>query len=133
MRYRQGSPVRSARRASPMPRLMIAIIIAVISLVSYFGAQVYNPVTGETQHIDMTVEQEIALGLQAAPEMAQQYGGLDPNDQAQALVGEVGNRLVAQTAANETPYQFKFYLLDDPQTVNAFALPGGPSLLPKGY
>jgi predicted Zn-dependent protease len=105
--------------------LLIAAVIAVISLVSYFGTRQDNPVTGETQHIDITVEQEIALGLQAAPEMAQQYGGLDPDQNAQALVDDIGNRVVQNSRAGDSPYQFDFHVLDDPQTINAFALPGG--------
>jgi predicted Zn-dependent protease len=36
----------------------------------------------------------------------------------------MGNRLVA-ALGKDTPYQFDFHLLADPQTINAFALPGG--------
>lgn len=36
------------------PRLIIAIVIAVISLVSYYTAHEYNPVTKETQHVNIT-------------------------------------------------------------------------------
>jgi beta-barrel assembly-enhancing protease len=113
-------------RSSIMPRLIIAGVIVVISLLTYFGSSVYNPVTNETQHIDLTVDQEIALGLQAAPEMAAQYGGLYPDQEAQDLVDKVGQKIVAQTAAGDTDYKFDFHLLADEQTINAFALPGGP-------
>jgi predicted Zn-dependent protease len=106
-------------------RLLIAGAIVVISLISYFGSRQENPVTGETQHVDITPEQEIALGLQAAPEMAQEFGGLDPDQNAQALVDQIGNEIVAASPAGRSPYQFDFHLLEDPQTVNAFALPGG--------
>jgi beta-barrel assembly-enhancing protease len=115
-----------AGRSSIMPRLIIAGVIVVISLLTYFGSSVYNPVTNETQHIDLTVDQEIALGLQAAPEMAAQHGGLHPDQEAQALVDEVGQKIVAQTAAGDTDYKFDFHLLADEETINAFALPGGP-------
>ena len=115
-----------AGRSSIMPRLIIAAVIVVISLLTYFGSSVYNPVTDETQHIDLTVDQEIALGLQAAPEMAAQYGGLHPDQEAQDLVDKVGQKIVAQTAAGDTDYKFDFHLLADEQTINAFALPGGP-------
>jgi predicted Zn-dependent protease len=107
-------------------RLIIAGVIVIVSLISYFGARVYNPVTEETQHIDITVEQEIALGLQAAPEMAAQYGGLTDNAEAAALVEQVGESIVAESAAGQAPYDYEFYVLDDSQTINAFALPGGP-------
>ena len=69
----------------------------------------------------MTVDQEIALGLQAAPEMAAQYGGLHPNQEAAAKVKEIGARLVQQTKAGTSPYKFDFHLLADEKTLNAFA------------
>ena len=72
-------------------RLIFAVIIAAVSLFSYFSSRQNNPVTGETQYIDVTPEQEIALGVQAAPEMEQQYGGEDPDQNAQAVVDQVGN------------------------------------------
>ena len=66
-------------------RLFIALVVAVISLLGYFGRSVFNPITQEKQHVaGITPEQEVALGLQAAPEMVQQFGGLDPDPQLQA-------------------------------------------------
>lgn len=106
-------------------RLLLGIIIAVISLISYFASQSYNPVTGENQYLSLTPEQEIALGLQSAPEMIREFGGLYPNDAAQASIDEIGNRLVNNSVARNTPWQFEFHILDNPETVNAFALPGG--------
>jgi predicted Zn-dependent protease len=89
------------------------------------GSKTFNPVTGEEQYISISQDQEIALGVQAAPEMAAQYGGLAPEVELQAIVDEVGNRLVQNSFARESTYPFEFHLLDDPETVNAFALPGG--------
>ena len=106
-------------------RLIFAAVIAVVSLIGYFGSQQDNPVTGETQYIGITVDQEIALGLQAAPQMAAEFGGLDPDQNAQAIVDEVGNWIVESSPAGQSPYQFEFHLLEDEETINAFALPGG--------
>src|SRR5512138_124868 len=106
-------------------RLIFAVIIAAVSLFSYFSSRQNNPVTGETQYIDVTPEQEIALGVQAAPEMEQQYGGEDPSQNDQAIVDQVGNKIVQSSPASQTPYQYDFHLLADSQTINAFALPGG--------
>jgi predicted Zn-dependent protease len=106
-------------------RLLIAGLIAVVSLISYFGSRQENPITGETQHVDLTVDQEIAMGLQAAPEMAEQFGGLDPDPQAQGIVDEIGQRVVANSTAARSPYEYEFHLLGDAETINAFALPGG--------
>jgi beta-barrel assembly-enhancing protease len=106
-------------------RLIFAAIIAAVSLFSYFSSRQDNAVTGETQYIDITPEQEIALGLQAAPQMAQEFDGLDSNQSDQAIVDQVGNSIVANSPAASTPYEFDFHLLADRDTINAFALPGG--------
>jgi predicted Zn-dependent protease len=103
---------------------MAAVIVA-ISLITYFGSQSTNPVTKDVQHISMTPDQEIAMGLQAAPEMADQFGGLDPSQSDQQRVEQIGQRIVQDSPASTTPYQYAYHLLADSQTVNAFALPGG--------
>jgi predicted Zn-dependent protease len=84
----------------------------------------------------MSVDQEMALGLQAAPQMAAQMGGdVSPReDPRAALVDEVGRRLVLNSDARKSPYveNFHFHLLRDPRTVNAFALPGGQVFITEG-
>jgi predicted Zn-dependent protease len=103
----------------------MAALMAIASIVMYLSSRQENPITGETQYVDMTVEQEISMGLQAAPEMADQFGGLDPDQNAQALVDQIGFGVVEQSVAGRSPYEFDFHLLADPETINAFALPGG--------
>ena len=110
-------------------RWVIAIVIAAVALFSFWGSRQRNPVTGEMQHVAMTVDQEKALGLQAAPQMLQQMQArvLDPrSDPRAALVAEVGRRLVESSEAGRSPYvgNFNFHLIEDDQA-NAFALPGG--------
>lgn len=102
-----------------------------IGLLTYYGSKQMNPITGEQQAIALTPEQEIALGLQSVPEMAAQFGGLDPDRSAQQAVQLVGTRLVQSTVAKQSPYEFQFYALADDQTVNAFALPGGPVFITR--
>src|SRR5690349_1246663 len=104
-------------------RLVVAALIALFAVISYFGKTSVNPVTGETQRVAMTPEQEVAIGLKTAPEMAAQMGGLSQNPKARELVQRVGARLVQASAAKGTPYKFSFHVLADPRTVNAFALP----------
>ena len=106
-------------------RLLLALGLALFSVISYFGTRTTNAVTGEVQYVDLSPEQEIAMGLQAAPQMAQQHGGLHPDDEAQALVDQVGADIVQSSIASQTPYRYEFHLLADEQLVNAFALPGG--------
>jgi predicted Zn-dependent protease len=113
-------------------RLIIAVIIALFAIVTYFSSTSENPVTGEKQRVAMTPDQEITLGYRSAPQMAAQMGGLSQNPQAKALVQRVGAELVAKSFAAKSPYKFSFNVLADPRTVNAFALPGGPIFITEG-
>ena len=117
---------QSTGRGGGGGRLAIAVIIAVVVIIGYLGTSSTNPITGQSQRVAMTVDQEIALGLQSAPEMAAQFGGLHPDTEAQAMVDRVGARLLSRGFEGaELPYPFEFHLLADSKTVNAFALPGG--------
>ena len=115
-----------------MARVVIAVIIALFAIITYFSSTSENPLTGEKQRVAMTPEQEIALGYQSAPQMAAQMGGISRNAQAVALVQRVGEHLVRQSVAAKSPYKFSFHVLADPKTVNAFALPGGPVFITEG-
>jgi beta-barrel assembly-enhancing protease len=123
-------------RPFPIGRLIGALVVALIGVVMYMNQTQVNPVTGEKQHVAMSVDQEMALGLQAAPQMAQQMGGdVDPRQDPRAsVVDEVGRRIVRNSDASKSPYveNFHFHLLNDPKTVNAFALPGGQIFITEG-
>src|SRR5690349_25129180 len=103
------------------PTLIIGIVMAAFALCKYFGQSSVNDITGDTQHISITPEQEIAMGLQSAPQMAQEMGGLSSNREATAIVKQVGQDVVQNSAARNSPYKYDFHLLADPETVNAFA------------
>lgn len=119
--YRQGPQPPQQRRG----RCGAGLIIAVIAIIGYMGSSQKNPVTGESQRVSLSPQQEIALGLHAAPEMAAQFGGVVQTGPDADKVKEVGNILVHNTVAKDAPYEFDFHLLADSKTVNAFALPGG--------
>ncbi|MEP6994827.1 MAG: M48 family metallopeptidase [Acidobacteriota bacterium] len=116
-------------------RLLLALVVAAIALYGYFSRTQVNPVTGEKQHIAISVDQEKALGIQSAPEMAAQLGGeTSPSDPDSQRVAQVGRRVVEKSNAARSPYadSFQFHLLNDPETVNAFALPGGQIFITEG-
>ncbi len=99
--------------------------------VSYFSQSELNPVTGETQRVNMSAEQEIQLGLQALPSMINEHHGLSRKHIDSQYVKTVGARLLNAletkllSEGKKQPYSFDFHLLADSQMVNAFALPGG--------
>ncbi len=123
-------------------RLLIALAIAAFAFVSYYMKPGdLNPITGLTERVALTEEaDEIKLGLQAAPQMVGQHGGPTRSQGDQDLVDRVGWRLLKALEENLQAYNrehpeakrhnpylnaFRFTLLADKRTVNAFALPGG--------
>jgi predicted Zn-dependent protease len=127
MLYRRNQPSygRPRKSRSIKGTLIIGLILAAVAFFKYYGNQQENPITGEIQHVSITPEQEIALGLQSAPQMVQQHGGLHPDQRSQEHVKMVGQRLIRNSVAKHSEYQYDFHLLYDPQVINAFALPGG--------
>lgn len=143
MRFTLGSPYgrrRGYRRSGGGKlRLIIAGVIALIALGSYFFSASENPITGEKQRIgNFSEADEVRMGYSAAPEIAEQMGGAVPSDSpGQRTVERVGAHLLAAELKDgkslqqlldekDVPWRFTFTLLEDDETVNAFALPGGP-------
>ena len=95
--------------------------ILLIGAGSYFFTTQKNPITGEKQRISLTPDQEIQLGLQAAPEMASEMGGEEPLSVPVALLaaalvaGDPGRRRLAEGRAP--------LLQRPPETL---AVPAGP-------
>ena len=125
-RQRVGRAVRGRSRGGCTTRIVIALAIVAFAFIQHRMStrEEVNPYTGETQRISLTPQEEVALGLQAAPQMARQHGGLHPSSEAQELVDRVGAKLVAEVEPMPV-YRFEFHLLADNQMINAFALPGG--------
>lgn len=129
--YRRNSPSPSdSRRFGPRGRrlrgsFLLGLLLAGYAAYNYFSNAEFNVITGETQHVSISAEQEVAIGLQSLPAMVNAHGGLHPDEQAQQYVKSVGRRIVENSQARETPYSYDFHLLADSAVVNAFALPGG--------
>jgi predicted Zn-dependent protease len=119
-------------------RLVIALVVAGIALGSYYFSTEENPITGEAQRVGMSADQEVALGLQSAPQMIQEFGGEHPSAEFQRQVDGIGAELLAalqtdlQARGRTIPYPFEFHLLADDRTINAFALPGGQVFITYG-
>ena len=113
------------RRGNWKIRIIIGLAIVAFAFWKKCANTEINPYTGKEQVISMTSEEEIAIGLQSAPQMAQQHGGLYQDQSLQDFVDMVGAKLINKSMAKDTPYQYEFHLLADPNAINAFALPGG--------
>ena len=112
-------------------RLIIAVVVALFSIVTYMMSSQRNAVTGEKQHIAISPSEEKSLGLREAPAMARQFGGLDPDEKAQGIVRSVGEEIQRKSSVSKSPFRIEYYLLADGRTINAFALPGGPVFLTR--
>ncbi len=113
------------RRSNWKIRIAIGLAIVAFAFIKRLSSKEENPYTGRVQTINMTADQEIAIGLQSAPDMTRQHGGLYPDQRLQGYMSTIGRKLVDNSVARETPYQYDFHLLADAETINAFALPGG--------
>src|SRR5262249_15555359 len=58
--------------------------------------------------------------------------GKSKNAEGTALVERVGEKVVAGSDAARSGYEYHFTLLADQNTINAFALPGGPVFITEG-
>jgi beta-barrel assembly-enhancing protease len=123
---------RRSRAGLDWGRLLTVVTMALVAVVGYYGIRSYNPALARLRPVRITPQQEIAIGLQAAPAMAQRYGGLSADPEAQRRVDRVCHDLVEKTEARRSPYDFDCHVLADTRTVDAFALPGGQVFVTAG-
>jgi len=106
-----------------MRRVMVDALLCVGALVAAVltGCETV-PVTGRSQLQLVSPAQEAEMGTEAYKEiLAKAKTSTEPA--VNALVTRVGTRIAAATGRTDLPWEFK--VIDDPGTVNAFALPGG--------
>ena len=114
-------------------RLLMALFIAVVGFIMYMVNTQQNPITGEKQRVALTPNEEIRLGIQSAPEMSSEMGGELPSDNIKTKeVINVGNHILTESRAHNGPWRFQFHVVNDPKTINAFALPGGQIFITLG-
>jgi predicted Zn-dependent protease len=110
-----------------MSRKALAVLPALLVL----AACTTNPATGRKQFNSIDQKQEIAMGVQASPQITQQYGGAVKNQAVQQYTSEVGRKLAAQTEADNPKLPWEFTMLDS-DVINAFSLPGGKVFFSRG-
>src|SRR5688572_9597723 len=132
--YRGNSPTGLIGMLLRHPRILGALAIILIGVITYYSQTEKrgNPFTGEEVRVILTPEQEVALGLQAVPEMARQFGGEIRDPVQKNRINRIGAKLLAakedilkRRGIDDFEYPFEFHVLSDDRTINAFALPGG--------
>jgi predicted Zn-dependent protease len=86
-----------------------------------FDSCARNPVTGKRQVVLMSEAQEIAMGVDADPQIVQQFG-LYEDANLQSFINQKGQEMAAISHRNNIKYQFRIV---DSDVINAFAVPGG--------
>ena len=85
------------------------------------GGCAHNPVTGRTDFVMMSEEQELALGRSYNQQILKENPRY-ADEKLQAYVQQVGDRVAKNSHRSNLIYHFT--VVDSPD-INAFALPGG--------
>ena len=105
-----------------------AAYLVLAGLAWLLGGCATNPVTGKTDLVLMSEEQEISLGETAHGELLKRYRVYD-HPPLQAYIAELGQKIASRS--HRSHLEYRFTLLDSPE-VNAFALPGGYIYVTRG-
>lgn len=120
------------RTRTPTTRFRLVLLSLVGLLVAglVVGCKV-NPATGRRQLNLLSTETEIRIGLEAKPQIIEEYGGKVDDPALAAYVGDIGMRLAAHTEGAGPKFPWSFTVLNT-DVINAFALPGGQVFITRG-
>ena len=103
-----------SRRQNWVPAMAVALLAV--------AACATTPYTNRSQLMVVSQGEEMRLGAQAYQEVLSE-SKIEKDPRVNDIVRRIGQRIA--TAANRPDYQWEFVVIDAPDTVNAFALPGG--------
>ena len=112
-----------ARRAGKLS-IFPLILFGIYAAWYWFSNQEEVPITGRSQVVDMSTEQEMALGIQSYQEILSKERVLPVSDPRVRQVRAIGERIARASAAIDPGFEWEFNVIESPQA-NAFALPGG--------
>lgn len=129
------------RRGGINPRFIILILFALYGGWYWMNNRVEDPYTGEKVLIDnsISVDEEVAMGLQAYREILSQERPVDPNSKVARQVRDIAQRLIEKVPEVEAAlaaengrqpnrvwedFQWDVNVIQSDQA-NAFCLPGG--------
>lgn len=110
--------------------LLLACCVCLLSACAHVAAVTREPATALGKLL-LSPEDEAAIGEQLAAQVEQQEKILD-DPKTQRFANEVGARIVAAVPEAQRRFPFRIKVIDNPGTVNAFALPGGYLYLYSG-
>lgn len=113
-------------------RLIPIGLFALYGAYYWFSHQEEVPMTERKQLVDMTIDQEMALGLQSYEQILSRERVV-PSGELVDQVRDIGERLAAAAKefGHDPGFQWAFNVIESPQA-NAFALPGGKTAVYTG-
>ena len=111
-------------------KLLIIIPFLILIALPTTGCTV-NPATGKRSFTLMSWDKEKALGLAAAPQMTEAFGGAVPDAAIGDYARSIGAKLVTGIEEGVPDLDWEFTVLNSP-VINAFALPGGKVFISRG-
>jgi predicted Zn-dependent protease len=108
-------------------RNILKTLLLTAALTGFYGCAT-NPVTGKSDVVLMSEQQEISTGKKGHQQVIQQYG-IYKNAELDAMLQRIGQQLAVKS--HRSQLQYHFTLLDSAD-VNAFALPGGYIYVTRG-
>jgi predicted Zn-dependent protease len=107
---------------TPLKQIILGAILALL----FIGCS-KAPITGRTQFITVSPQQELALGFQSAKQVLEKEK-VSQDPQKNAMVKRIGNR-IAKVASSEYStaknFTWEFFVIENDEEANAFCLPGG--------
>lgn len=98
------------------------VALAGAAIVAYGCAK--NAATGRNQFNVLSRDQEVAMGMEAGPQLTASYGGEVPDQVLRDYVTRIGLKVATGVEKDYKNIPWKFTLLNS-DVINAFALPGG--------
>lgn len=111
-----------------MTMRVIAALLAV-SILALAVSCTTNEATGKSILNFISVDQEIRLGQEAAPQFLNEYGGSVKNDALVQYVRQLGLKIARSSERSDLPWEVH---VPDSMVLNAFALPGGKVFVTRG-
>lgn len=101
---------------------LLPIALAALTVVSLIGACAKTPVTGRRAFILLSEDEELKLGADAYKE-ALKSEKICGDNATNSMIKKIGKEIEGVSGREKWNWEFK--VIDDPKTMNAFALPGG--------
>jgi predicted Zn-dependent protease len=129
-----GGSSRTGTSGFSLSRFVLPAILAIAAAgyLWFTSEEQEVPITGRTQRVNLTDQQQEQLGAQVYQQTLQESAGvIVASGPEHDMVQRVADRIAAVGAEDKPEFEWEFTLIDDPQA-NAFCLPGGKIVVYTG-